>query len=143
MKIYSALPCSYLTGVGMDLQEGLDLPEGAELQETVRQAMVSARFREQEEPLRLALAHLLCKPDFNLDSFFLFGLWEQDDTELREFLSKIYRLAWPDAEWPPQWEDYSHVEIVGAPGPTWSSYLNRWGPDAPPSPAERKRNSKT
>jgi len=142
MKIFDALACDYLALVGADLQEGQDLPEGPELEKTAQQIVLSARAKEQEEPLRLSFAHLLCKPDFNLDSFFLFGLWEEDDTELRDFLSQIYRLAWPDAEWPPQWKDYAHIEFVRTPGPTWSSYINRWGPDAPPSVAERKAKAK-
>ncbi len=101
--------------------------------------MVSARSTETVEPGRRAFAHLLSRENYDLSKFFVGGTWWDTDEEIRTFLEYTYRYAWPEATWPIPAADYDDVELVKAPGPTWSLRANRWGPDAPPTPLERRR----
>lgn len=138
MRIYRSLGSESFGLIGMHLVEAGDPQSLSELDQLIDQAAKRARRFGHDEALRMLYAHLLSKPDYDIDEFFVLGMWE-DDTVLREVLEYFYRRAWPDAPWPLKWEDYAHVEIVGSPGPTWAPRTHRWGPDAPPSVAERER----
>ena len=138
MKVYKTLGSYYFRTIGNHLIHEGDPRDLSEFDQLIDSLVADARLLGHEEALRMTYAHLLSKPDYDIDRFFVLGLWE-DDTVLRQLLEHFYRRGWPDAPWPLKWEDYAHVELVGAPGPTWAPRTHRWGPDAPPSVAEREK----
>lgn len=141
MKIYGEVPAYFFGDINDHLSTDGDVRELSELDEIIDAMIKDAQWCGHAEALRQAYAHLLSKPDFDLDSFFHIGIW-RDDEKLRQILEYTYRRAWPDADWPLKWEDYQHVELIRSPGPTWAAPSNRWGPDAPPSRKELKNGVK-
>jgi len=138
VKIYHSVGSHFFGVIGSHLITDGDPQDPSEFDQQIDWAVERARTLGHEEALRMTYAHLLSKPDYDIDRFFVLGLWE-DDTVLRQLLEHFYRRGWPDAPWPLKWEDYADVELVGAPGPTWAPRTHRWGPDAPPSVAEREK----
>jgi hypothetical protein len=140
MRIYRNVPKQLLYIVLREVDDnGVSIQEVSKLDPWVERMMVTANSTEKVEPARRAFAHLLTRENYDLSEFFVGGAWWDSDEEIRTFLEYTYRYAWPDAAWPIPAAEYDDVELVKAPGPTWSLHANRWGPDAPPTPLERRR----
>ncbi len=140
MKIYSAVPKDLLWYVLSEVDEhGVTTEQVEKLDPWIDQMMVSAVSSEKEDALRRSFAHLLSRKNYDLSKFFVGGTWWDSDEEIRTFLEYTYRYAWPDETWPIPAQEYYDVEFLLAPGPTWNIHANRWGPDAPPTPLERRR----
>lgn len=139
MKIYTAVPRNLLSIVLNEVDEhGVTTEQVHLLEPWIDNMMISVRSSETSEPVRRAFAHLLSRKDYDLSKFFIGGAWWDTDEEIRTFLEYTYRRGWPNAAWPIPGDEYDDVEFVKTPGPTYSVGVNRWGPDAPPSPIERR-----
>ena len=139
MKIYTAVPRNLLSIVLNEVDEhGVTRSEVQLLDPWIDNMMISVHSSETYEPVRRAFAHLLTRKNYDLSKFFIGGTWWDTDEEIRTFLEYTYRRGWPEAAWPIPADEYDDVEFVKAPGPTYCVGVNRWGPDAPPSPIERR-----
>ncbi len=139
MIIYRNVPADLLYIVLSEVDEhGVTTEQLQLLDPWIDEMMIHAGADEVTEPLRRAFAHLLTRKNYDLSKFFVGGAWWDTDEEIRTFLEYTYRRGWPDAAWPIPGDEYDDVELVKAPGPTYWVGVNRWGPDAPPSPIERR-----